>query len=118
LDDAKRVSRIGTYYRDAKEQFLQAEGFRNLISTNKNIANIRHLMQGNIDLWVSSDLNMPYLVQKAGVNPDLLELVYPFQRVKNHIAFSMQTSDDLIDRWQQILDAIKEDGTYEAFRVK
>jgi len=116
LDDAKKVPRIGTYYKDAKEQFLQAKGFRNLVSTNKNIANIRHLMQGSIDLWVSSDFNMPYLAQQAGVNPDRLELVYPFQKVENYIAFSNQTPDDLIKRWQQTLDEIKKDGTYARIR--
>jgi polar amino acid transport system substrate-binding protein len=116
LDDAKKVPLIGTYSLDAKEQFLQSKGFHNLVSTNKNIANIRHLMQGNIDLWVSSDFNMPYQVQQAGVNPDQLELVYPFRKVKNYIALSIQTPDDLIRKWQQTLDEIKKDGTYARIR--
>jgi polar amino acid transport system substrate-binding protein len=113
LDDAKKIQRIGTYNKDAKEQFLQKKGFSNLVSTNKNIGNVRHLIQGSIDLWVSSDFNMPYLVEQAGFNPDQLEHVYAFRDVDNYIAFSKQTSDDLIEKWQVTLDEIKKDGTYE-----
>jgi len=112
LEDAKKVTRIGTYLNDAKEQFLEKKGFANLITTNKNISNIKHLMKGDIDLWVSSDLNMPYLASQAGVSPEQLELVYSFQFVKNYIAFSNKTPDAIVATWQKTLDEIKRDGTY------
>jgi len=115
FEDAKKVDRIGTYHKDAKEQFLKKKGFVNLVSTNKNISNIRRLIEGNLDLWVSSDFNMPYLAKQAGVDPDQLELVYAFRSVDNYIAFSIQTPDDLIKTWQQTLDNIKSDGTYTIF---
>ncbi len=112
LEDAKTVSRIGTYYKDAKEQYLLAKGFRNLVSTNRNLSNIRHIMDGTIDLWVSSNFNMPYLARQAGIDPDQLKLIFPFKRVENYIAFSIQSADSLVNLWQKILDEIKEDGTY------
>jgi len=118
LDDAIQIPRIGTYHEDAKEQFLQKKGFVNLVSTNKNISNIRHLLQGNIDLWVSSDFNMPYLAKQAGISPALLRCVYAFQKVDNYIAFSRQTSDDVVEKWQCILDEIIRDGTYERLNQK
>jgi len=113
LAQAKTVARIGTYYKDAKEQYLLANGFRNLVSTNKNLSNVRHIMDGSIDLWVSSDFNMPYLAKQAGINPERLRLVLPFKRVQNYIAFSIQSPDALVNRWQQTLDELKQDGTYE-----
>ena len=113
MDQARAVARIGTYYKDAKEQYLLANGFRNLVSTNNNLGNIRHLMDGSIDLWVSSDFNMPYLAQQAGINADRLKLVFPFKRVQNYIAFSNQSSDSLVTLWQQTLDELKQDGTYD-----
>lgn len=118
LEEAKGVGRIGTYHKDAKEQYLQAKGFDNLLSANKNLSNIRHLLDGSIDLWVSSDFNMPYLVQQAGVAPDTLELVFAFEKVQNYIAFSIQTPDSMVHRWQQALDAIKHDGTYDRLSGK
>ena len=113
LEEAKTVSRIGTYYKDAKEQYLLANGFRNLVSTNKNLSNIRHIMDGSIDLWVSSDFNMPYLAKQAGIDPDRLKLVLPFKKVQNYIAFSIQSPDSLVNLWQQTLDELRQDGTYD-----
>jgi hypothetical protein len=39
--------------------------------------------------------------------------VYAFRTVDNYIAFSKKTPDATVVDWQQALDAIKEDGTYE-----
>jgi polar amino acid transport system substrate-binding protein len=113
LEEARRVARIGTYHQDAKEQYLLAQGFQNLVSANKNLSNIRHLIDGSIDLWVSSDYNMPFLARQAGIEPDKLELVFAFKKVQNYIAFSVQTPDSWIHQWQQTLDAIKRDRTYD-----
>jgi polar amino acid transport system substrate-binding protein len=118
LAQAKTVSRIGTYHKDAKEQYLRANGFRNLVSTNKNLSNIRHIMDGTIDLWVSSDFNMPYLARQAGLDPAQFKLVYAFKKVQNYIAFSSQSPDSLVSRWQQTLDEIKQDGTYDRLCLK
>ncbi|MBT8371133.1 MAG: transporter substrate-binding domain-containing protein, partial [Deltaproteobacteria bacterium] len=115
MQEAKSIARIGTYYKDAKEQYLKKQGFNNLVSTNNNLSNVKRLIQGGIDLWVSSDFNMPYLANQAGISADKLELVYAFRVVDNFIAFSAQTSDKIVQAWQHTLDEIKKDGTYAAF---
>jgi polar amino acid transport system substrate-binding protein len=112
LEAAKRVKRIGTYYQDAKMQYLQVRGFKNLVPTNKNVTNARHLRRGNIDLWVSSDFNMPHVARQAGVPPDRIELAYPFYTAWNYIAFSKKTSPHVIRLWQAVLDEMKADGSY------
>ena len=113
MDAARRVTRIGTYSQDAKMQYLQTQGFNNLVPTNMNINNIRHLQQGNIDLWASSDFNMPFLAREAGMSPDQLELTSVFHTVENYIVFSKGTSPHVIRLWQKVLDEMKEDGTYQ-----
>jgi polar amino acid transport system substrate-binding protein len=115
IADARTVPRIGTYHDDAKEQYLETIGFRNLVSTNNNIGNVRHLMDGTIDLWVSSDFNMPYIVRYAGHDPLQLKLVLSFKTIGNYIAFSRLTSDHIVARWQETLDEIRRDGTWETF---
>jgi ABC-type amino acid transport substrate-binding protein len=55
---------------------------------------------------------MPYQARQAGIDPDQLKLIFPFKRVENYIAFSIQSADSLVNLWQQTLDEIKEDGTY------
>ena len=112
LEAARQVDRIGTYHQDAKMQFLSAQGFKNLIPSNKNATNIKHLQRGNIDLWVSSDFNMPHLVRQAGVSPDQLELACTFRTVGNYIAFSKGTSPHVTRLWQAVLDEMKADESY------
>ena len=94
-------------------QYLQDLGFKNLVATNKNITNLAHLQQGNIDLWVSSDFNALHLARQAGVPPERLELAYAFYTVDNYIAFSKATSPHVIRLWQAVLDEMKSDGSYQ-----
>ncbi len=118
LEEAKKIGRIGTYLKDAKGQYLQSIGFKNLVNANRNTSNIRHLIKGRIDLWASSDFNMPYLVSQAGYDPDDLEAVVPIRRVSNYIAFSLGTPLAIVRDWQQSLDEIKTDGTYMSIARK
>ena len=118
IEAAKQVTRIGTYRQDAKMQYLQALGFKNLVPTNKNITNVAHLKRGDIDLWVSSDFNMPHLARQAGVSPDQLALAYAFLTPGNYIAFSKATSPHVIRLWQAVLDEMKSDGSYQRICLK
>ena len=83
-----------------------------MISTNINISNVKHLMKGEIDLWVSFDFNVAYLARQAGVDPEKLELAFPFREVHNYIAISLSTPAAVVAEWQAVLDAIVADGTY------
>ncbi|MFH2067312.1 MAG: transporter substrate-binding domain-containing protein [Pseudomonadota bacterium] len=116
LDDAKRVDRIGTYRKDAKKMFLEKNGFANLVETTDNTTNIRHLLNGNIDLWISSDYNMPYIADQAGVDPEKLESAYSIRSVDNYIVFSLQTPDSIVHAWQQALDAIQGKNSTRSIR--
>lgn len=106
LDDAKKVDRIGVYRQDAKKMFLEKNGFTNLVETTDNTTNILHLLSGNIDLWISSNYNMPYIASQAGVDPIQLENAYNIKVVDNYIVFSLQTPDTIVNAWQQALDEI------------
>lgn len=115
MDAARAVAGIGTYHEDAKEQYLKTLGFQNLVSTNNNIGNVRHLMEGAIDMWVSSDFNMPYIVRYAGHDPRQLKLVMSFKTVGNYIAFSRTTPDAIVAGWQDAMDDIRKDGTWQRY---
>lgn len=112
LKEAMHVARIGTYHKDAKEQFLLAKGFANLVSANRNISNVKHLLRGDIDLWVSSDFNMPYLVRQAGEDPSQFKEAFAFRRVENYIVFSLKTPGETVAAWRRALAEMKRDGTY------
>ena len=114
MEDARRKTwRIGTYREDAKELYLKSLGFTNLISATANTVNIRHLIDGQIDFWASSDFNMPYLVRQTNESPDILENIFTFKQVENFIAFNRDTPDEVVTAWQRTLDDIRAEGLYK-----
>ena len=55
--------------------------------------------------------------KKASVRPHYKAL-YAVRTVPLYIAFSNDTPDSVITRWQDALDAMKRDGTFDAIRKK
>ncbi|WP_187170433.1 substrate-binding periplasmic protein [Salidesulfovibrio onnuriiensis] len=114
LEDAKRVPAIGTYAKDAREQFLKDRGFRNLQSTNHQLLNVRKLMEGRIDLMVGGNLGIESIMNLAGYDMDRIEPVLTFKEVDLYIAFSPYTDNALFQRWQKAFESMKRDGTFQA----
>jgi polar amino acid transport system substrate-binding protein len=113
LEQAAAVPRIGTYSDDAKELYLRANGFSNLVQSQNNITAIRRLLAGQLDLWVSSDFKVPSLLARAGVEPQELKQVLSFKSVDDYIGFSRSTPDSVINAWQDVLDDMRSDGTLD-----
>lgn len=112
LDDARRVGLIGTYIDDAREQFLIKEGFTNLDSAINNVMSVKKLMAGRIDLLIASNVGIGKSARDAGFSRDDLVEKLVVKQADLYIAFSPDTPDPLVARWQQALDAMAADGTY------
>lgn len=117
LEDAKKIGKIGTYKDDAAESFLKAEGFSNIDSVLNDEQNVPKLMAGRIDLWIVGELQGIYKAKKKGVS-DQLEKVLDVKDTQLYIAFSKNTDDAVIAKWQEALDAMKADGSYDAIMKK
>lgn len=117
LEDAKKVGKIGTYKDDAAETFLKDSGFNNLDSVLNDEQNVPKLIAGRIDLWIVGELQGIYKAKKKGVS-DQLEKVLDVKDTQLYIAFSKNTADDVIAKWQKALDDMKGDGTYDAIVKK
>ena len=118
IDDARRVGRIGTRKADMRESYLQALGFDNLDSTNSNLSNLRKLLEGRIDVWATSNIEVQSVVAQQGLDPSALKHVYTFQTLLLYIAISKGTSPAIVSDWQAALDAMKADGTFMAISRK
>lgn len=117
IADAKSVGKIGTYKDDAAELFLKAEGFSNLDSVVNDEQNVPKLMAGRTNLWIVGELQGIYKAKKKGVS-DQLEKVLDVKDTQLYIAFSKNTADDVIAKWQAALDGMKADGSYDAIVAK
>jgi len=115
LDEARSVKGIGSIKDDVCEQYLLRRGFTNLKPTfgdDANTANLKKLMLGRIDLWVSSRSQASVSAREAGIPRESIEPVYTLLEVPLYIAFSKDTPDAAVAEWQRALNAIKKDGTY------
>lgn len=125
LDEARQYQ-IATVKEDAGEQYLIDKGFaigRNLQSSNRYEHNYEKLKAGRVDLWISDELNAHYLVRQASGNPD--ETVVPQLSLRDlgganglGMAFSRNTSDEVVERFSQALARIHADGRYDAIAAK
>lgn len=113
LEDARKVAAIGTTADWFTEQQLKREGFNNLLSSPDPRANVRQLMNGEVQLAVFTDITVPEIVREAGYSMTDLEPVFTVGRTYFYIALSRDTPNDVVAAWQSKLDQLKRDGTFE-----
>ncbi len=111
LDDAKNIKMIGVYKDDFGEQLLKGKGFTNLDSVIDNKENVQKLVSGEIDLWAINELTGKHLAQQVGL-ADKIENVFLVNEAEMYIAFSKNTPDSVIRKWQKVLDTMQKDGSY------
>jgi polar amino acid transport system substrate-binding protein len=124
LEDAKRYS-IATVNKDVGEQYLLGHGFtigHQLRSSRMYEQNYRKLKVDRVDLWISNELNAISLMRQHGDDPNTIirSLALPelSSREGLYMAFSLGTSDAVVDQYRLALQSIRLDGTYNAVLKK
>jgi len=117
LDDARKVKSIGAYKDDVGEVVLKKLGFTNLHSVVDDRLNVKKLAAGRIDLWISNELIGQSLARDMGYD-DQLEAVYKQENGFLYLAFSRQTPDEEVARWQKAFDELKSGGRYAEILAK
>jgi len=101
---------IGTYQNDACELHLKKEGFANLDSVYDDNLNISKLKNGRIDLWATGEIDAYHKAKVAGV---AIKPIIPIKNFDLYIAFSPDTPDSEIKKWQDALDKLKRSAKYK-----
>jgi len=112
LDDARLVEKIATVKEFDSEQMLKAKGFQNLFSFPDPVSSLKTFLSGNADLWVISNITAQTLLTDAGLRMDELEEVIELDKSQMYIAFSKDTPDHIVSKWQKTLDKMKQEGVY------
>ena len=120
LEDAKKIDKIGLVQGYSVEKLLRQHGFTNLDTVSgSETTNPLKLMNGRIGLWATVDLVGIHHAKLQGVHPKNMKIVYVISKDQHkYIAFSKQISDEIVQQWQNVLDRLKQDGTYEKFLNK
>lgn len=118
LEEAKKVKKIATVTDYYSELEMKKQGFTNLESyANEEIA-VNKLLNGDVQLFPSSNTTMPALLEKVGATMNDVENVLTMSTDLLYIAFSRGTSPELVTLWQDKLDEMKRDGTFGEIYAK
>lgn len=114
LEDAKQVTLIGVGDGNADHSYLKSLGFTNLAPTNNQKQSLQMLIKRRIDLTPISQIVMPEMAKDAAIDPSNFQVTQTkLYDSTLYIAFSNDTSDSEIHRWQQALDLLKFSGEYK-----
>lgn len=109
LEQAKAY-RIGAYKGDAVGERLVAQGLNPILAL-RDQDNVKKLLNGQIDLWATSDPAGPYLARLEGAKG--FKTVLRFNSADLYLALNKATPDAVVVRLQQALDQIRAEGVVD-----
>jgi len=117
FDDLKKI-RIGVAIEDVGEQLLLAGGIdkKSLDRTGgTNVLNksLKKLARGRIDAIAYEDNATLWGIKKSGLQQDAYEVAYVLLNSELYYAFNKQTDPKVVQAYQDALDSIKKDGSYQ-----
>jgi len=110
--------KMGVVRDDVGEQLLLKAGINvanidQIGGVNVLIQSIRKLNKGRFDLFAYDDEVAFWIIKKQGFDPDNYETVYTLKKGQLYYACNKKVSQLLIQKLQQALDELKEEGLYQ-----
>ncbi|WP_256582919.1 ABC transporter substrate-binding protein [Pseudomonas sp. HMWF032] len=118
IEEAREYGEIAVPRDWYSHQRLLAEGFNNLTPVTGPAQVVSMLKRGRVKLMVLDNLSISALLAQGDIQRDEVQLLFDFMHSDSYIAFSQQTDDVLVSRWQQELEAMKNDGSFAAIHQK
>lgn len=118
LDDARKVGLIGVYRNDIRDQTLTRLGFTNLDRANSNISSFKKLMVGRIAVYADSKMGVASLAKSAGYQLSDVKMVFHLFDSQLYIAVSKDTNKNIVSRWNETLDEMKKDKSFNRLQKK
>lgn len=118
LEDARKLSAVGTVSSWFSDQHLRQLGFSNLISGKEPVAMTKKLMAGEIDAFVCSGVTFPDILKESGYGYDEVVPAYSLMSSDYYISFSRTTPAAVARHWQTTFEEMMADGTVNAIRKR
>ncbi|MFA6617441.1 MAG: ABC transporter substrate-binding protein [Candidatus Neomarinimicrobiota bacterium] len=114
LEQAKALESIGTPNGWFSHDFLINNDFQNINATSlTSQESFNQLINGEVQALLMPDTDMKGLADLAGVPMNDLTQHIKALDYDSYIAFSLDTPSSTVREWQEHLDALKADGTFE-----
>ncbi|AUH51319.1 hypothetical protein CXB49_11085 [Chromobacterium sp. ATCC 53434] len=114
LDGAKRLGQVLVVRDWYLQLMLTAHGFANLKPIAGPSQMVSMLMHGRAEVIASENTTLPTQLKLLGYRPADVRPAFTFIHTYGYIAFSPQTSDEVVQAWQRALDGMKRDGSFAA----
>lgn len=118
VEEARALGSVGTVSSWFSDQYLRGLGFTNLVSGSDPALMTGKLMNGEIDAFVCTNITFPSILRSLNYQYNQVQPTYPLMSSDFYIAFSKSTPSGTVLKWQQALDAARQDGTYDAISRK
>jgi polar amino acid transport system substrate-binding protein len=113
LEEAKNVKSICVLRGNIHHRYLEKEGFENLFPANSYASCVQMLINQRADLTPLSNISAPALSSQPQEEKVLQETPVKLSESEGYLAFSPDTSDEVITTWQDALDQLKATGRYQ-----
>ncbi|HZX26828.1 MAG TPA: transporter substrate-binding domain-containing protein [Telluria sp.] len=108
VEDARGL-RVGTYFGDARDDYLRERGIETDPAHN-DLINPQKLMMGRIDLWAASMRGSVAWLERNGLAGKIVPVLV-FNRVKVYLACNRSVPDAVIHKMNAALETMGRDGT-------
>ena len=106
--------KIAVVRNDAREQYLKALNLTNILPLDDDTACMNALLSGEAEFWLGTrDISSQNAKRQQESIHEFRILDLPVISHQLYIAFNRKTPDQVIQVWQQALDDMKCDGTYD-----
>lgn len=114
LSDAKNY-RVGAYNDAAPAKFLEKHDVSYSGSQSDDIC-LEKLVDNEIDIWATNDPIFQYIAKRNSVTG--LQVALFLENRDQYIALNKETPDEVVQRLQNALDSVRNDGTADKIKKK
>lgn len=111
--------KIGAVREDIDAQYLEELGVKPELTSSDSL-NSRKLALGRIDMLTMDEYALISLYKHEGIDPNTVVKAFKLEALSSglYMAFSKQTSNDIVNKCKVMLAQIRKDGTIEKIRLK
>lgn len=107
---------IGTKRQDASSEYFAALGYA-IDPVVADVDNPRKIMRGRFDYWATGELLGLELIREQHLSADIVPL-FVFMQIDMYLSCNRGMDKATIERWNQILKTMEQDGTSAAIEKK
>lgn len=114
IEQAKALQSIATPKGWFTHDYLINNGFQNIVATSLTSTEaFQQLIDGEVQALLMTDLDVKWLAEISELPVSDLNQQLQASDLRDYIAFSLNTPASTVQQWQDHLDAMKTDGSFE-----